>query len=403
VRSIAIIGGGPAGSMTAERLLRAGISRNRRKRDWHVMVFEERRGWEKPCGGGLPAKALVRYPFLLEASEPHTVIREAEFIAGGGEAVRFNLRMPIVIYSRSVLNNLLLQRAESSGAQIIADHIRSFCRDGRRWKLQGRNHAYPADFLVLAGGARSPLRSFLAPRFQSGDFMLTYGYYVPASDSLLRIQFFANFEGYAWAFPRTDHLSVGICGNLNENGMAALRERLHSFMKNFGYSAEAAPVFSHLLPALGSEGWNKLELSGEGWAMSGDAGGLVDPLTGEGIYFAMRSGELLAESLLDDTPQSYPARIWREFGRRLAMGARLAPRFYHGDFLGRPSTTRLVEFCSRSPAFMNLLQELLEGTQSYTSLPRRAYQTFAKGAFQMVVGAASRKLLALNDLMRARA
>jgi flavin-dependent dehydrogenase len=401
VRSIAIIGGGPAGSMTAERLLQTGVSGNSRNRRLQVTIFEERLGWEKPCGGGLPAKALVRYPFLLEACEPHAVIQEAELVAGSGEAVRFHLRMPIVIYSRSVLNGLLLWRAQSAGAQIVSDHITSFHREGGRWKLQGRNHAHLADFLVLANGARSSLRPRVASRFQPQDFMLTYGYYAPASDSLLRIQFLTDFEGYAWAFPRPDHLSIGICGKLNENDMTTLRERLHGFMQNFGYATEAAPIFSHLLPALNPDSWTKLELTGEGWAIAGDAGGLVDPLTGEGIYFAMRSGELLAESLLAGAPQSYLARIWREFGRRLAMGARLAPRFYHGDFLGRPSTTRLVEFCSRSPAFMNLLQDLLEGTQSYTSLPRRAYQTFAKGAFQMVAGAASRKLSTLNDLIRA--
>ncbi len=403
MRSMAIIGGGPAGSMTAERLLRTGISGNSCSRNLQVTVFEEKLGWEKPCGGGLPAKAVVRYPFLLEACEPHAVIQEAELIAGSGEAVRFHLRAPIVIYSRSVLNSFLLRRAESRGARIVADHITSFHRDGGRWRLEGRNHAYHADFLVLASGARSSLRPLVASRFEPRDFMLTYGYYVPASDSLLRIQFLTDFEGYAWAFPRPDHLSIGICGKLNENSMAMLRERLHSFMQNFGYAAETAPIFSHLLPALNPNSWSKLELTGEGWAIAGDAGGLVDPLTGEGIYFAMRSGELLAESLLASAPQRYPARVGREFGRRLAMGARLAPRFYHGEFLGKPSTTRLVEFCSRSPAFMNLLQDLLEGAQSYTSLPRRAYQTFAKGALQMAAKAAGRKLSALNDLMKVRA
>ncbi|HKS95575.1 MAG TPA: FAD-dependent oxidoreductase, partial [Terriglobia bacterium] len=62
MKRIAIIGGGPAGSMAAETLARGGVP---------VTVFEEKGTWEKPCGGGLPPRALARYPFLLEAVEEH--------------------------------------------------------------------------------------------------------------------------------------------------------------------------------------------------------------------------------------------------------------------------------------------------------------------------------------------
>jgi hypothetical protein len=55
-----VIGGGPAGAMAAEKLARAG---------WRVSVFEEKLGWEKPCGGGVTPKALARYPFLSRGAE----------------------------------------------------------------------------------------------------------------------------------------------------------------------------------------------------------------------------------------------------------------------------------------------------------------------------------------------
>ena len=70
--------------------------------------------------------------------------------------------------------------------------------------------------------------------------MLTFGYYVPSVDNLLRVQFFRDFEGYAWSFPRPDHLSVGICGKAGENTMPELRERLHGFMQRFGYGGSGA-------------------------------------------------------------------------------------------------------------------------------------------------------------------
>jgi flavin-dependent dehydrogenase len=392
VQQIAIIGGGPAGASAAESLLVRTGSRARRPGAFQVTIFEEKAGWEKPCGGGLPAKAIRRYPFLMEACRPFARAREAEIVADNGEAVRFCLRAPLLVYSRAVLNDLLLSRAGAAGACIVRDHIREFHRGPQGWKLEGRENVYRADFLILAAGARSNLRRLLAPPLAAADFMLTYGYYSPPADPVLRVQFFKNFEGYAWAFPRPDHLSLGICGKCGEAGMAELRERLHDFMRRFHYSPAPARIFSHLLPALDTKSWRQLHLAGEQWAIAGDAAGLVDPITGEGIYYAMRSGELVAESFLEEAPECYPERVWREFGGRLAMAARLAPRFYHGDFLGQPSTTRMVEFCSRSPAFMDLLQNLLEGSQAYSRLTGRLYWTFIKALVRIAAHSVKKRL-----------
>jgi flavin-dependent dehydrogenase len=331
-------------------------------------VFEEKLGWEKPCGGGVTHKALERYPFLLQAAAEAKSVREVEFVAGNNASLRFQLRQPLAIFSRCDLNGLLLRRAQSAGAEVVEDRIRDLRRAGSGWELQGRNGIHRADYLILAAGARTRLRPLLTGDFGPRDFMLTYGYYVPGRDDLLRVQFFEKFEGYAWAFPRPDHLSVGICGKVGEDSMAGLRERLHAFMRRFGYSREYAKVYSHLLPTLSVDTWGGLRLDGPGWALAGDAGGLVDPITGEGIYYAMRSGELLAKSLLEGLSELYSARVQEEFGKALALGARLARTFYYGEFLGGPVPTRMVEFGARSQRFLNVIQDMIEGSQSYLRL-----------------------------------
>jgi flavin-dependent dehydrogenase len=66
--------------------------------------------------------------------------------------------------------------------------------------------------------------------------MLTFGYYAPGAGELARVQFFDDFEGYAWSFPRTDHLSLGICGKAGKSKTPELRDRLREFMKQFGYA-----------------------------------------------------------------------------------------------------------------------------------------------------------------------
>lgn len=359
--------------------LRDGIDREEQIR---VTVFEESPGWEKPCGGGLPAKAVRRYPFLDRDSQCFSRTSEAELVAGNGEFVRFQLRGPLLVYSRADLNSLLLRRAEAAGTHIICDRIVNLNRVGTGWQVQGRTHSYEVDYLILAAGARTALRQLLALPLRASDLMLTFGYYTPAGAPVLRVQFFEDFEGYAWAFPRADHISVGICGKCRETTMHGLRDRLHGFMRRFGYPVTRR-VFSHILPALAPASWAGNALAGNGWAMVGDAAGLVDPLTGEGIYFAMRSGELLAQALRAGSLSLYHENLWKEFGGKLAFAARLAPRFYRGKFLGKSSTTRLVGFCARSPAFMNLLQDLFEGSQSYPGLPARVYRTFSRGLLEM--------------------
>jgi geranylgeranyl reductase family protein len=359
-----IIGGGPAGAMAAELIARGG---------GRVTVLEEKVGWEKPCGGGLTHKALLRYPFLLPATAEAKPVQEVEFLAGNNASLRFQLRQPVAIYSRCNLNELLLRRAVVAGAEVVEDRVRDFRRSGSGWELHGRKGTYRADYLILAAGARTRLRSLLTEDFGPHDFMLTFGYYVPGRDDLLRVQFFEDFEGYAWAFPRPDHLSVGICGKIGEDSMAGLRDRLHGFMRRFRYSFERAQVYSHLLPALSVDRWSGLRLGGPGWALAGDAGGLVDPVTGEGIYYAMRSGERLAESLLEGLPELYPTRVQDEFGRTLALGARLARTFYYGEFMGEPVPTRMVEFGARSERILEVIQDMLEGSQSYLGLAAKLY------------------------------
>ena len=246
-----IVGGGPAGAMAAERLARQGA---------RVTLLEERLGWEKPCGGGLTHKALKRYPFLLEAREHAKVVQDVEFVAASDAALRFRPRQPLAVFSRSKLNNLLLDRARAAGAEVVEDRACDFRRSLCGWELEGRSGVYKADYLVLAAGARTRLRALLTQPFGPRDFMLTYGYYLPGCGDLLRVQFFEQFEGYAWAFPRPDHFSVGICGKLGEDSMTGLRERLHAFMSRFGYAQSGARVFSHLLPALSPDAWSALRL-----------------------------------------------------------------------------------------------------------------------------------------------
>lgn len=178
--------------------------------------------------------------------------------------------------------------------------------------------------------------------------------------------------------------------------MSDLQKKLARFMACYDYSADSAPVYSHLLPSLEANSWLGIRLEGDGWALAGDLAGLTDSITGEGLYFGLRSGELLAESLLEGS--SYTRNVWNEFGAKLTWGARLCPKFYRGKFLGANVTTRMIQFCNRSTTFLNLFQDLVEGKQAYCGLRRRLFRSLPR----FLVEIAAQKVLVGRGVQSAR-
>ena len=79
MKTVAVLGGGPAGAFAAERLARSGL---------HTRLFDEKLAWEKPCGGGLTYKAYHQYPFLIENDTPKRLVRE--WLASRDEDVLFS-------------------------------------------------------------------------------------------------------------------------------------------------------------------------------------------------------------------------------------------------------------------------------------------------------------------------
>ncbi len=365
MKRVAILGGGPAGAFAAEQRASAGID---------TVVFDEKLAWEKPCGGGLTYKAYHQYPFLIENNTPKKLIAETVLAAPEAGAVSLRLREPLLIYSRLDLNRLLLERAERAGARIEKARVLAMDRYGSRWLLRTRSGTLEADFCIVATGARNPLKD-VGTQLTASDTMAALGYYVPGQQEKVDIQFLNGLEGYIWVFPRCGHLSVGICGK--GEPAASLRKRLENYMQEHGLSWKGASFYSHLLPSLGTGSWKKNRVSGEGWLAVGDAAGLVDPVTGEGLYYAIRSADLAAKALLSeigslaDKLQAYRRMLRRDFAADLEFGSRLARRVFLGKFLFSTVPARMVQFTRRSPRFQAIMQDLFAGLQPYQTLKRR--------------------------------
>ncbi len=367
--NVAVLGGGPAGAFAAERLASAGI---------RATVLDEKLAWEKPCGGGLTWKAYSQYPFLFENDTPRKVIAETVLSAPKSKPVTLALDRPLLIYSRYDLNGLLLKRAEKAGARIEQTRVLKAERTGDGWKLRTKTGTLHADYCIVATGARNSLRDY-GTELTSRDTMAALGYYVPGERHRIDIQFLPKLEGYIWVFPRSGHLSVGICGK--GESAAALRARLERYMDEQGLSREGAAFYSHLLPGLDTPAWKRNRVSGEGWLAVGDAAGLVDPITGEGLYYALRSGDLAAQSML--AKADYRTLLRNDFTADLEFGSRLARRVFHGRFLGGSVTSRMVQFTRLSPKFRGIMQDLFAGTQPYEGLRNRLFRSLPRSLFEI--------------------
>jgi len=378
MKTVAVLGGGPAGAFAAERLATAGLN---------VMVFDEKLAWEKPCGGGLTYKAYNEYPFLIDNDTPKRLVRETTLAAPEAGEVNMSLAHPLVIYSRMDLNDMLLKRAERGGASIEKTRVLAIERRDRGWRLRTQAGIAEADFCIIATGARNPLRE-VGTEWSAKDTMTALGYYVAATQEQIDIQFLRNLEGYIWVFPRCGHLSVGICGK--GEPAQSLRARLEDYMNQRGIAWKGSRFYSHMLPSLESSGWRRNRVAGDGWLAVGDAAGLVDPITGEGLFYAMRSGDLASRVVIDDAHSiaekaaAYRSLLAREFALDLEFAATLAKRVFLGRFMFNNVPARMIHFIRRSERFRALMQDLFAGTQPYLTLKSRLLRNL-NGTLQEVV------------------
>lgn len=384
-----IVGAGPAGSFAAELLARGGVS---------VALFDGRpEGEPKACGGGVTAKALKAWPHLLNAVG--RTINELDLYSPSSKRLHLQLDEPFAIYSRIAFDCYLRDRAKSAGATIISEKIsaRRSKRNGAGWRLQSdADSEWNGSLLVGADGANSGIAKMLAGPLPPSDMEVAFGYRAPLPANKVAptvVAFLPGWVGYAWAFPRPDHISFGIATTQDAFEHKPLDDLLWSFMiayyeqsegrkVKFWNVSETTPtrVEKHLrataeryaarIPGLAAKTWDTRKVCGDDWALLGDAAGFADPVTGEGIYYALRSAEIFAEAYLKGAAASYETR-WREdFGAELRRAAQMRRRFY-GNFWGAPFTERMIEFARGHRGVKRVLGDLVAGEQGYVDLKKK--------------------------------
>jgi len=304
-----IVGGGPAGAMTARELAKAGRE---------VLCLQRKLDFRKPCGGGVRMDAFERFDLSR-----HSILHRIGDI--GLHHKRLHIEIPLVdtelaIVERRDFDNDLRQKAASYGAQIREGTFRALEKIGSGYRILATNGGEAFQIqcrkLIAADGVYSPIRRQLTGSLPSSR--LTRYLEVkkmPGDPHSAHFHFGWAIagRGYSWDFPGAGGRHLGTLGS-EEN----LRRCLRELGVVTGEKLRGYPIPRYENPLFHREGI----------CFVGDAAGQVLPFTYEGIYYALASAELLVATLLaEGNPEAY-AHAWKErFGEKFAALKRLERLF----------------------------------------------------------------------------
>lgn len=355
--TVAIIGGGPAGATCAWKLAKAGV---------RTLLYERDPGREKPCGGGLTGRAFAALPELRQLGLAWTEARQWRLVGDRNREVDFMLDEPLVITSRRELDSALRREAVKAGAALVREPVRALQPiAGGGWLVN--DHA--ANIVIGAGGMIDPLARKLGLALNKENLAASHGLWVKGQfEPAIVTCFLVSLKGYLWWFPRRDHASYGV---VMPHAIFS-REKAHEILVSFaaehlpGVDLASSESFGWTGPAVQDWQDGNRRYAGADWLLVGDAAGLCDVTTGEGLSYALASGSWAAEAILQNNLKIYDYRIRTEMTPELAKSARLQRKFF--------SRRRLnigMWFLRRSRTCQRISQELAHGRQSYLTFKKR--------------------------------
>jgi geranylgeranyl reductase family protein len=368
---VIVAGAGPAGALAARGLARAGAN---------VAVVDGSFPREKPCGGGVTGRALA----LVESGMPEPspsgrTITSLKFEAGAAVAdVPIASGSVLEVFSRDVFDTALLRQATSAGARHFNTRVRTIARDTKNWHVGlSDGSSLRAPWLLGADGAGGVVRRQVFRPFERRHLSVAAGAYVDGVEChQIVIGFIDRPRGYLWSFPRPGHLAVGACAQADEASTAEMHAITDRWLDSYPPAARLPRRrYAWPIPSLGARDFDRERPAGTGWMLLGDAAGLVDPITREGIYFALRSGMLAAQALAQPSASDvYAAAVRDELHAELRRAATLKAGLF------RPRFTRLlIDALGRSGAVRDVMVDLAAGRQSYRGLKRRLIRTWEIG------------------------
>jgi geranylgeranyl reductase family protein len=297
---VIVVGAGPGGATASRLCAKSGLKT--------LVIEKERFPRYKPCGGCLSTKTVHLLGFDLSPVIENTIYG-AKFTYCSKDPFIIESADPIAfLVMRDRFDQLLVDKALESGAALLDGEkvTRVEEKDGGVEVELGKARRLQCRYLIAADGADSIVaRSLPLPPERNHGNGIAVESEIPFDSSIhfpkgelhfVNLDFGRVPNGYGWVFPKKEWLSVGIGGMFRETKKRNPREYLKSFLKDLDYipDGKTAKIKGHPLPSFYDE---RQRVAQGRILLVGDAANLMDPLQGEGIYYAIRSGMLAGEAM----------------------------------------------------------------------------------------------------------
>jgi len=354
-KNFVIVGGGPAGAYLAYLLAKEGI---------YTTIFDDSHPREKPCGGGISPKALEKFPILGKIPHPKRAMSTVDLISPNGVEITTSGTHGMNI-SRLHLDKYLLDKAVDEGAELIEERVTDVRQESSGWILKTKQSALKTKTVIGADGTKSIVRNKLVGHITPNNLAITLGYFAKGIERDCNlIRFIKDGRGYIWAFPREDHTSIGIIMDFEHP--KGLSNELDKFIEYISKNISILNRWSALIPQVKDVNFYKTPCAGENWILIGDAAGHVDPVTGEGICYALWSADVAYKAIMNESLISFNTLWLDEYGKDFIWGTRLAGLFHHPSFLEFSLKMGLT-----SKTYAQIMHDLLANEQDYGRVIQR--------------------------------
>ncbi|MBI5213723.1 MAG: geranylgeranyl reductase family protein [Nitrospirae bacterium] len=346
-----IIGGGPAGATAARFLAGSGAE---------AILVERDLSYVKPCGGGIPSTALEELG-IPEEKVTKRKITKMRIVSPKGESVEVVMKGGhLCITERGEFDSHLREAAKDKGASILEAEFIRFNDIGKniistvRKKSTGEEITIKSDYVVAADGITSrtasgvkspncgslytisayikPTPSPSSPPTRGGEIALVPSPLMGEGDDACEFWFGSNHASnfYSWIFPSQGYSSIGT-GSKDAKELSTFLDRF--IKRRFGVPLkDFAPLnFSKKTRAFRIPLWEGNLFNIKNILFAGDVAGMVMPITYEGIYYAMKSGEFAARSIIEGKPDIYK-KLWKSrFKTRFLLMSKIRNYLFKDD------------------------------------------------------------------------
>jgi len=364
---VIVVGAGPGGATAARFCARSGLKT--------LIIEKERFPRYKPCGGCLSLKTVHLLNLDLSPVIENTIYG-AKFSYCLKEPFFIELKEPIAfMVMRDRFDQFLMKKALQEGAEILeGERVVKVQEKGKGVEVElASGEKFHARYLIGADGAESIVaRSISLPPHANDGNGIAIQSEIPFNSSIpfpekelhfIHLDFGGIPNGYSWVFPKKNWLSIGIGGMFSETKKMNPRQHLNHFLKDLTYVPEGKTEImrGHILPSFYDE---RQKVSQGRILLVGDAAHLMDPLQGEGIYYAIRSGMLAAEAIIESKEKGIPPSDLYQKTVHLHISESLKWALSFSRFIFRfPKLA--YQTLRRYPELSDLYLQVLEGRETY--------------------------------------